>query len=173
MIQISTNLYYKLITLKYVILEYSSYKITKSVIESIDKKMLIWLNFEWTLVYVLHVHHKNVKAVLFLKYYKYSDSFSFHEFSHFSSCCDLPDLWPLTLRAPPQSAGELENDEHTAGVMMQMVRTASRFRLPGSAEPPFKRMSGNTHTHTHTHSLLGDDCLTWTDLGSVLFPQWF
>ncbi|XP_026182863.1 ragulator complex protein LAMTOR4 [Mastacembelus armatus] len=39
------------------------------------------------------------------------------------------------------SAGELENDEHTAGVMMQMVRTANRFRLPGSAEPPFKRMS--------------------------------
>ncbi|XP_042259336.1 ragulator complex protein LAMTOR4 [Thunnus maccoyii] len=39
------------------------------------------------------------------------------------------------------SAGELENDEHTAGVMMQMVRTASRFRLPGSADPPFKRMS--------------------------------
>lgn len=42
-----------------------------------------------------------------------------------------------------QSAGELENDEQTAAVMMQMVRTASRFKLPGSAEPPFKRMSGN------------------------------
>uniref|UniRef100_A0AAQ4RFV5 Ragulator complex protein LAMTOR4 n=1 Tax=Gasterosteus aculeatus aculeatus TaxID=481459 RepID=A0AAQ4RFV5_GASAC len=41
------------------------------------------------------------------------------------------------------SAGELENDEQTAAVMMQMVRTASRFKLPGSAEPPFKRMSGN------------------------------
>ncbi|XP_030576002.1 ragulator complex protein LAMTOR4 [Archocentrus centrarchus] len=39
------------------------------------------------------------------------------------------------------SAGELENDEHTAGVIMQMVRTVSRFRLSGSAEPPFKRMS--------------------------------
>ncbi|XP_028254584.1 ragulator complex protein LAMTOR4 isoform X1 [Parambassis ranga] len=39
------------------------------------------------------------------------------------------------------SAGELENDEHTAGVIMQMVRTASRFRLSGSAEPPFKRLS--------------------------------
>ncbi|CAB1434850.1 unnamed protein product [Pleuronectes platessa] len=39
------------------------------------------------------------------------------------------------------SAGELENDEHTACVMMEMVRTASRFRLPGSADPPFKRMS--------------------------------
>uniref|UniRef100_A0AAQ4RF41 Ragulator complex protein LAMTOR4 n=1 Tax=Gasterosteus aculeatus aculeatus TaxID=481459 RepID=A0AAQ4RF41_GASAC len=39
------------------------------------------------------------------------------------------------------SAGELENDEQTAAVMMQMVRTASRFKLPGSAEPPFKRMS--------------------------------
>lgn len=40
------------------------------------------------------------------------------------------------------SAGELENDENTAAVMMQMVRTASRFRLSGSADqPPFKRMS--------------------------------
>ncbi|XP_028810485.1 ragulator complex protein LAMTOR4 [Denticeps clupeoides] len=39
------------------------------------------------------------------------------------------------------SAGELENDEHTAGVVMQMVRTACRFRLRGAAEPPFKRMT--------------------------------
>lgn len=51
--------------------------------------------------------------------------------------------WPLN-SVPVQSAGELENDEHTAGVMMQMVRTACRFRLPGSADPCFKRMSGNT-----------------------------
>uniref|UniRef100_A0AAY4BSH2 Ragulator complex protein LAMTOR4 n=1 Tax=Denticeps clupeoides TaxID=299321 RepID=A0AAY4BSH2_9TELE len=42
---------------------------------------------------------------------------------------------------PVQSAGELENDEHTAGVVMQMVRTACRFRLRGAAEPPFKRMT--------------------------------
>ncbi|XP_037551662.1 ragulator complex protein LAMTOR4 [Nematolebias whitei] len=39
------------------------------------------------------------------------------------------------------SAGELENDEHTAGVIMQMVRTACRFRSSGSADAPFKRMS--------------------------------
>ncbi|XP_061920662.1 ragulator complex protein LAMTOR4 [Entelurus aequoreus] len=39
------------------------------------------------------------------------------------------------------SSGELENDEHTAGVMMQMVRTASRFRLSGSTNIPFKRIS--------------------------------
>ncbi|XP_046730326.1 ragulator complex protein LAMTOR4 isoform X2 [Silurus meridionalis] len=39
------------------------------------------------------------------------------------------------------SSGELENDERTAGVIMQMVRTACRFRLTGAAEPPFKRMS--------------------------------
>ncbi|XP_061124788.1 ragulator complex protein LAMTOR4 isoform X1 [Syngnathus typhle] len=38
------------------------------------------------------------------------------------------------------SSGELENDEHTAGVIMQMVRTASRFRLAGSADVPFKRI---------------------------------
>uniref|UniRef100_A0A3P9K2J6 Ragulator complex protein LAMTOR4 n=1 Tax=Oryzias latipes TaxID=8090 RepID=A0A3P9K2J6_ORYLA len=39
------------------------------------------------------------------------------------------------------SAGELENDEHTASVIMQMVRTANRFRLSGSEDGPFKRMS--------------------------------
>ncbi|KAF4079373.1 hypothetical protein AMELA_G00177300 [Ameiurus melas] len=39
------------------------------------------------------------------------------------------------------SSGELENDERTAGVIMQMVRTACRFRLHGAAEPPLKRMS--------------------------------
>ncbi|XP_056878451.1 ragulator complex protein LAMTOR4 isoform X1 [Takifugu flavidus] len=48
---------------------------------------------------------------------------------------------PAATCARPQSAGELENDENTAAVMMQMVRTASRFRLPGSADPSFKRMS--------------------------------
>uniref|UniRef100_A0A3Q2R3C1 Ragulator complex protein LAMTOR4 n=1 Tax=Fundulus heteroclitus TaxID=8078 RepID=A0A3Q2R3C1_FUNHE len=45
------------------------------------------------------------------------------------------------------SAGELENDEQTAGVIMQMVRTACRFRLSGSTEAPFKRMSGNESRH--------------------------
>lgn len=70
-------------------------------------------------------------------------------------------LLTFDLCVPPhQSAGELENDEHTAGVMMQMVRTASRFRLPGSAEPPFKRMSGNQHTPRLTQS--AGHPLTWT-----------
>uniref|UniRef100_A0A8C4ZAD6 Ragulator complex protein LAMTOR4 n=1 Tax=Gadus morhua TaxID=8049 RepID=A0A8C4ZAD6_GADMO len=46
------------------------------------------------------------------------------------------------------SAGELENDEHTAGVIMQMVRTACRFRLQGAAEPPFKRISDFVYTVT-------------------------
>ncbi|XP_062338921.1 ragulator complex protein LAMTOR4 [Osmerus eperlanus] len=36
------------------------------------------------------------------------------------------------------SAGEMENDEHTAGIIMQLVRTGCRV---SSAEPPFKRMS--------------------------------
>lgn len=65
---------------------------------------------------------------------------------------------------PAQSAGELENDEHTAAVMMQMVRTASRFRLSGSADqPPFKRMSGETRSPSEA-----GDRLTWTHLSSVL-----
>ncbi|XP_069001558.1 ragulator complex protein LAMTOR4 [Embiotoca jacksoni] len=53
------------------------------------------------------------------------------------------------------SAGELENDEHTAGVMMQMVRTASRFRLPGSVEPPFKRMSVILEDFVYTVTVSG------------------
>lgn len=78
--------------------------------------MLSCLVFEWSLV------QQTVKQ------WVYTDKKGSDEF------------WPLT-STPHQSAGELENDEHTAGVMMQMVRTASRFRLPGSADPPFKRMS--------------------------------
>ncbi|XP_035532021.1 ragulator complex protein LAMTOR4 [Dicentrarchus labrax] len=53
------------------------------------------------------------------------------------------------------SAGELENDEHTAGVMMQMVRTASRFRLAGSVEPPFKRMSVILEDFVYTVTVSG------------------
>uniref|UniRef100_A0A3P8U7X1 Ragulator complex protein LAMTOR4 n=1 Tax=Amphiprion percula TaxID=161767 RepID=A0A3P8U7X1_AMPPE len=53
------------------------------------------------------------------------------------------------------SAGELENDEHTAGVMMQMVRTASRFRLSGSTDPPFKRMSVILEDFVYTVTVSG------------------
>ncbi|CAJ1054369.1 ragulator complex protein LAMTOR4 [Xyrichtys novacula] len=53
------------------------------------------------------------------------------------------------------SAGELENDEHTAGVMMQMVRTASRFRLSGAADPPFKRMSVILEDFVYTVTVSG------------------
>ncbi|XP_068611243.1 ragulator complex protein LAMTOR4 [Brachionichthys hirsutus] len=53
------------------------------------------------------------------------------------------------------SAGELENDEHTAGVMMQMVRTACRFRLAGSAEPAFKRLSVVLEDFVYTVTVSG------------------
>ncbi|KAM3588313.1 uncharacterized protein V6R79_026114 [Siganus canaliculatus] len=53
------------------------------------------------------------------------------------------------------SAGELENDEHTAGVMMQMVRTASRFRMSGSSEPPFQRMSVILEDFVYTVTVSG------------------
>uniref|UniRef100_A0A669R009 Ragulator complex protein LAMTOR4 n=1 Tax=Phasianus colchicus TaxID=9054 RepID=A0A669R009_PHACC len=43
---------------------------------------------------------------------------------------------------PPQSAGELENDERTAAVLMELVSTACGLRLPRGHEPPFKRLSG-------------------------------
>lgn len=72
---------------------------------------------------------------------------------------------------PRQSAGELENDEHTAAVMMQMVRTASRFRLPGSAEPPFKRMSGDSHARTRTLSIVQVGVSPGLTCGLVS-PQW-
>uniref|UniRef100_A0AAZ3R8M6 Ragulator complex protein LAMTOR4 n=1 Tax=Oncorhynchus tshawytscha TaxID=74940 RepID=A0AAZ3R8M6_ONCTS len=54
-----------------------------------------------------------------------------------------------------QSAGELENDEHTAGVIMQMMRTACRFRLQGAAEPPFKRMSVMLEDYVYTVTVSG------------------
>lgn len=49
-----------------------------------------------------------------------------------------------------QSSGELENDEHTAGVIMQMVRTACRFRLYEALEPSFKRMSGKINSNINS-----------------------
>uniref|UniRef100_A0A8C4YJD8 Ragulator complex protein LAMTOR4 n=1 Tax=Gopherus evgoodei TaxID=1825980 RepID=A0A8C4YJD8_9SAUR len=40
------------------------------------------------------------------------------------------------------SAGDLENAEHTAGVISELVATACGFRLQRSPDPPFKRLSG-------------------------------
>lgn len=39
------------------------------------------------------------------------------------------------------SAGDLENDEHLAGVIREMVTTACSFRGLGGDQVPFKRMS--------------------------------
>ncbi|XP_028653967.1 ragulator complex protein LAMTOR4 [Erpetoichthys calabaricus] len=53
------------------------------------------------------------------------------------------------------SAGELENDEHTAGVIMQMVQTACKFRLQESSEPPFKRLSVMFEDHVFMVTVSG------------------
>ncbi|KAJ8411196.1 hypothetical protein AAFF_G00172020 [Aldrovandia affinis] len=53
------------------------------------------------------------------------------------------------------SAGELENDERTAGVIMQMVQTACKFRLHGTAEPPFKRLSVMFEDHAYLVTVSG------------------
>ncbi|XP_075763132.1 ragulator complex protein LAMTOR4 [Pelodiscus sinensis] len=39
------------------------------------------------------------------------------------------------------SAGELENAEHMAGAISELVGTACGFRLQRSPDPPFKRLS--------------------------------
>lgn len=89
------------------------------------------------------------------------------------ACRCLDHNWPLT-STPVQSAGELENDEHTAGVIMQMVRTACRFRLPGSADPCFKRMSGNvqcTGNTQATYDSTGLTCVSPVFLSSVILED--
>ncbi|KAG7454795.1 hypothetical protein MATL_G00263420 [Megalops atlanticus] len=53
------------------------------------------------------------------------------------------------------SAGELENDEQTAGVILQMVQTACRFHLHGAAEPPFKRLSVMFEDHAYLVTVSG------------------
>ncbi|KAM9705438.1 ragulator complex protein LAMTOR4 [Menidia menidia] len=53
------------------------------------------------------------------------------------------------------SAGELENDEHAAGVLMQMVRTAGRIRVPGAPDPPFRRMSVVLEDFVYTVTVSG------------------
>lgn len=100
-------------------------------------------------------------------YFKSTDEWSCLALYHaHHNILSMPPLQPLT-SVPHQSAGELENDEHTAAVIMQMVRTASRFRLSGSAEPPFKRMSGNK---THTHSSVQVGVSPGLTCGLVSFP---
>ncbi|XP_030043323.1 ragulator complex protein LAMTOR4 [Microcaecilia unicolor] len=39
------------------------------------------------------------------------------------------------------SSGDLENDERTAALITEMVSTACSFRMQGSPEHPFKRLS--------------------------------
>uniref|UniRef100_A0A3B3QZC2 Ragulator complex protein LAMTOR4 n=1 Tax=Paramormyrops kingsleyae TaxID=1676925 RepID=A0A3B3QZC2_9TELE len=53
------------------------------------------------------------------------------------------------------SAGELENDEHTAAIIMQMVQTAYKFRLQGATDPPFKRMSVMFEDHVYAVTVSG------------------
>ncbi|GCB83981.1 ragulator complex protein LAMTOR4-like [Scyliorhinus torazame] len=53
------------------------------------------------------------------------------------------------------SAGELENDEHAAGVIMRMVQTAVKLCMNGSAEPFLKRMSVVFGEHTYMATISG------------------
>ncbi|MGH0184456.1 UNVERIFIED_CONTAM: hypothetical protein FKN15_014935 [Acipenser sinensis] len=53
------------------------------------------------------------------------------------------------------SAGELENDEQAAGLIMQMVQTACRFRLHDGTEPPFKRLSVVFEDHAYMVTVSG------------------
>ena len=43
-----------------------------------------------------------------------------------------------------QSSGALENDERTAGILMNMVRLASRVKINADKPETFKRLSGKS-----------------------------
>ena len=51
-----------------------------------------------------------------------------------------------------QSAGDLQNDEHTAGIMLQMVKSSNKLlgTLSGDGKGAFHRVSG---TYTTIYSL--------------------
>lgn len=50
---------------------------------------------------------------------------------------------PLMLSfPPPQSSGDLENDEQTAAILSELVATACGLQLQRGHDPPFKRLSG-------------------------------
>ncbi|XP_032870589.1 ragulator complex protein LAMTOR4 [Amblyraja radiata] len=53
------------------------------------------------------------------------------------------------------SAGELENDEETAGIIMRMVQTAVKLCISGSPQPSFKRMSVVFGEHTYMATISG------------------
>ncbi|XP_069502508.1 ragulator complex protein LAMTOR4 isoform X3 [Ambystoma mexicanum] len=58
--------------------------------------------------------------------------------SSFNESCDFPNQ---ENKRQDMSAGDLENDERAAAVIIEMVNTASSFRMHGSKELPFKRLS--------------------------------
>ncbi|KAM9111329.1 ragulator complex protein LAMTOR4 [Pangshura tecta] len=53
------------------------------------------------------------------------------------------------------SAGDLENAEHTAGVISELVSTACGFRLQRGPDPPFKRLSVVFGEHTFLVTVSG------------------
>ncbi|XP_059831144.1 ragulator complex protein LAMTOR4 [Hemitrygon akajei] len=53
------------------------------------------------------------------------------------------------------SAGELENDERTAWVMMRMMQTAVKLCVSGNTNPSFKRMSVVFGEHTYMATISG------------------
>ncbi|XP_043933202.1 ragulator complex protein LAMTOR4 isoform X1 [Protopterus annectens] len=53
------------------------------------------------------------------------------------------------------SAGDLENDEQTAAVIMEMIQTACRFKVYENTDPAFKRMSVVFGEHTYMVTVSG------------------
>ncbi|XP_062993494.1 ragulator complex protein LAMTOR4 isoform X1 [Elgaria multicarinata webbii] len=68
------------------------------------------------------------------------------------------------------SAGDLENDERTAGVISELVSTACAFRVPRSPEVPFRRMSVVFGEHSFLVTVSGQKLFVVKRQNSVREP---
>ncbi|XP_026579301.1 uncharacterized protein LOC113452133 [Pseudonaja textilis] len=68
------------------------------------------------------------------------------------------------------SAGDLENDERTAGAMAELVSTACAFRLPRGPELPFRRLSVVFGEHSLLATVSGQKLFVVKRLNSVPEP---
>ncbi|KAK9398461.1 ragulator complex protein LAMTOR4 [Crotalus adamanteus] len=68
------------------------------------------------------------------------------------------------------SAGDLENDERTAGAMAELVSTACAFRLPRGPELPFRRVSVVFGEHSLLATVSGQKLFVVKRLNSVPEP---
>uniref|UniRef100_A0A8D2IKA3 Ragulator complex protein LAMTOR4 n=1 Tax=Varanus komodoensis TaxID=61221 RepID=A0A8D2IKA3_VARKO len=82
----------------------------------------------------------------------------------------VPDQTGYLVICDGASAGDLENDERTAGVISELVSTACAFRLPRCPEVPFRRISVVFGEHSFLVTISGQKLFVVKRQNSVREP---